>query len=89
MNGFRKIDDPDDDVVVVSLTQVDGLTTATVEEPIHMSDDDVVVPPLGDLPTLDVPSALAAARDLAAQHGVEIVIVDPDDLWLPEWGTLF
>ena len=89
MNGFRKVDDAHDDVVVVSLSQVDGLTTATVEEPIHMSGDDVVVTPLGNLPTLDVSAALAAARDLAAQHGVEIVIVDPNDLWLPEWGTLF
>jgi len=88
MDEFRKVDDPDSDVVAVELLVVDGVTKAKVDGPAIMSGKLVELTFMDGGEPVDVPSALAIARNLAAQHEAEIVVVDLDDLWRPEWGNL-
>ncbi len=84
-NRFRKVDEPDIAAVTVSLHQGENGTEATVTGPTRSYAGGIgfeVGPPMPIL------HALQTAVQLASRHGADIVVIDSEGLWEPQWGTL-
>ncbi|KQQ40692.1 hypothetical protein ASF58_06780 [Methylobacterium sp. Leaf125] len=77
---FRRVTEPDASAVTLCLAQADGATTGEVKLA-----DGRLFSTTGALP---IAQAFGIAVHLANESDREIVVIDPQDLWKPSWGTL-
>ena len=77
---FRRVTEPDASAVTLCLAQADGATTGEVKLA-----DGRLFSTTGALP---IAQAFGIAVHLANKSDREIVVIDPQDLWKPSWGTL-
>ena len=77
---FRRVREPDASAVTLCLAQADGATTGEVKLA-----DGRLFSSTGALP---IAEAFGIAVHVANEGGLEIVVVDPRNLWKPSWGEL-
>ena len=77
---FRRVTEPDASAVTLCLAQADGATTGEVKLA-----DGRLFSTTGALP---IAQAFGIAVHLANESDREIVVIDPQGLWKPSWGTL-
>ncbi|MGU3359654.1 hypothetical protein ACLBWX_04895 [Methylobacterium sp. M6A4_1b] len=77
---FRRVTAPDASAVTLCLAETDGATTGEVKLA-----DGRLFSTTGVLP---VAQAFGIAVHVANESGRDIVVIDPQDLWKPSWGTL-
>ena len=77
---FRRVREPDASAVTLCLAENEGATTGEVKLA-----DGRLFSTTGVLP---IAQAFGIAVHVANEGGLEIVVVDPRDLWKPSWGEL-
>ncbi|KQU16026.1 hypothetical protein ASG63_11540 [Methylobacterium sp. Leaf94] len=77
---FRRVTEPDASAVTLCLAQVDGATTGEVK----LADGRL----FSTTGTLPVAQAFGIAVHVANESDREIVVIDPQNVWQPSWGTL-
>jgi hypothetical protein len=86
-NRFEQVDERQDDAITLSLWKQDDATYGKVNIPAAVSNGRLASDSdSGNLAAMD---AFRAAVHIANEMKAPIVVMDPDGLWQPEWGTLF
>jgi hypothetical protein len=86
-NRFEQVDKPPTDAMTLSLTREGDKLSGTVTCPASATQG--LLPKdfsSGELPLKD---AIRAAIRLANEMKTPLVVLDPDSLWVAEWGTLY
>ena len=86
-NRFEQVDEIQPDAINLTLSQKDDARFGVVHCPKTAAPDQLAA----DLTSEEVPvdAAIAAAVQLANARKIPIVVIDPDNLWNPQWGTLW
>lgn len=86
-NRFEQVDEPAGDALTLVLARSGEKMSGTVMCPASATGGRLPKGfNSGELPLKD---ALRSAIRLANDFKLALVIVDPDNLWQPEWGTLY
>ena len=87
-NRFEQVDEPVPDAVTVTLWSADGQTFGEVLGPVPPAEGE---PPIfiaeQDGP-LKAFQAVVVGCQLANELHRTVVVIDPENLWKPEWGQL-
>ena len=86
-NRFEQVDEPQPDAITLSLSQKDGATVGRVSCPAELTGGQLVNDFLSD--ELEPVEAFRAAVRLANEIKAPIVVEDANDLWQPQWGSLY
>jgi len=82
---FRRADKCDTGAVTLKIWQGDSEIQGIVRGPTNASEGGISFEITSPLP---VSQALGSAVRIANTHGVEVVVVDPEELWDQNWGAL-
>jgi hypothetical protein len=86
-NRFEQVDELQDDAITLSLRKQGEEGFGTVNVPAGLSHGRLVNDSVSDnLPAKD---AFRAAINIANAVKAPVVVMDPDNLWQAEWGTLY
>ena len=86
-NRFEQVDEVQDDAITLSLRKSDPDAVGTVTFPASASAGKLVNDSVSE--ELPLVEAFRSAVRLANTVKVPIVVLDPDNVWLPEWGDLY
>jgi hypothetical protein len=86
-NRFEQVDQREPDAITLALRKTETESVATVFCPAvisggRLSEDTISK----DMPLVE---GFRSAVKLANELKAPIVVLDPDAVWLPEWGTLY
>ena len=88
-NRFEQVDEVQTDAVTVQLWRHDGESYGRITGPVSVGGGRIS----RQIDLLDEPltavQALSEAVRMANEEQVRIVVVDPDGVWQPDWGTLY
>jgi hypothetical protein len=86
-NRFERVDEVQDDAITLSLKKGDPDSVGTVTFPASASGGRLANDSVSEeLPMMD---AFRSAIRLANTVKVPVVVLDPDNVWLSEWGELY
>lgn len=86
-NRFEQVDELQPDAITLTLSKEDEKVAGTVHCPAELTggklEKDITS---GKLPPVE---AFRSAVKLANEIKAPIVVMDPEGLWMPEWGDLY
>jgi hypothetical protein len=86
-NRFEQVDERQDDAITLSLWKQGEEDVGSVDVPASVSRGRLVNDSVSD--SLPIKDAFRAAVRIANEVKAPIVVIDPDNLWQAEWGTLY
>ena len=86
-NRFEQVDEVQPDAITISLGKGDAGLCLQVHCPAALSGGRLAE----DTTSRDMPliEGFRSAVKLANEIKAPLVVIDPDGLWMPEWGTLY
>lgn len=87
-NRFEQVDEARPGAITVSLWSDDGEAFGNIDVA-PRAEGGAIVGLVQTDPRTPAMKALAGAIDLANKRGMEIVIIDPEGLWQPQWGEVY
>jgi hypothetical protein len=88
LKRYKRADNHDADAVWVTLWEFGGRIRGSVRGPQELGSERGTIPIVGQKGSLSAEQAIAYAENMAAPGGHQILVADPDHLWLTEWGEL-
>jgi len=86
-NRFEQVDQREPDAITLSLRKTEGDSVAAVFCPAVISGGRLTEDTISkDMPLVE---GFRSAVKLANELRAPIVVLDPDSVWMPEWGTLY
>ena len=86
-NRFEQVEEPQPDAITLSLSKREGATFGIITCPAGLTSDrltaDVTSEELGGI------EAFRSAIRLANEIKAPIVVMDPENAWMAEWGELY